>query len=279
LGSESSLLLYPGKTNLQVRSLNQLIVQSYNLQLAIGIFVLYTNPMLYSLTHGVRAAIAASALCVGPVFAQPNIALLNTAPASVNEVKVEKPIYEITPKRRALLDTIRYAEGTWANGSEVGYRIMFGGGTFSDLSRHPDRVIHGGRYSSAAAGAYQFMPGTWAGAARALKLNSFGPQEQDQAALWLVQRRGALAEIDRGQFSPAVINRLSPEWASLPTFWGGSYYGQPVKGYRDLHRFYHERLKEYTKPVQLEIAKEVPKPKGPLFQFYFGIFDSLVKPA
>lgn len=234
------------------------------------------NPIL---THGVRAACAASALCVGSVFAQPNVAMLNAAPASVNEVKVEKPIYEITPKRRALLDTIRYAEGTWANGSDIGYRIMFGGGTFSDFRRHPDRVIHGGRYSSAAAGAYQFMPQTWAGAARALKLNSFGPQEQDQAALWLVQQRGALTAIDSGQFSPSAINRLSPEWASLPTLWGDSYYGQPVKGYRDLHRFFHQRLKEYTKPVLSEIAKEVPKPKGPLFQLYFGIFDSLIKPA
>jgi muramidase (phage lysozyme) len=235
--------------------------------------------MLYTLTHGVRAAVAASALCAGTLFSTPSLATMSPVPASVNEVKVEKPIYEITPKRRALLDTIRYAEGTWANGSEIGYRIMFGGGTFSDLKRHPDRVIHGGRYSSAAAGAYQFLPGTWAGAARALKLNSFGPQEQDQAALWLVQQRGALAEIDRGEFSPAVINRLSPEWASLPTLWGGSYYGQPVKGYRDLHRFYHERLKEYTKPVLPEVAKEVSKPKGPLFQLYFDTLGSLVKPA
>jgi len=213
--------------------------------------------MLYPiLTHGVRAAIAASALCAGTAFAQPIIATASPAPTTVNEAKVEKPIYELTPNRRALLDTIRYAEGTWANGADVGYRIMFGGGTFSDLTRHPDRVIRSGGYASAAAGAYQFMPGTWAGASRALKLNSFGPQEQDQAALWLVQQRGALSEIDRGDFSPKTVNRLAPEWASFPTLYGGSYYGQPVKGYRDLHRFFHERLKEHTRPVEAPLAEE-----------------------
>ena len=37
-------------------------------------------------------------------------------------------IFAITPERRALLNTIRYAEGTWANGDDVGYRILFGGG-------------------------------------------------------------------------------------------------------------------------------------------------------
>ena len=60
--------------------------------------------------------------------------------------------YELTPERRALLNTIRYAEGTWKDGEDKGYRIMYGGGQFQDLSRHPERVIVQ-RYTSAAAGA------------------------------------------------------------------------------------------------------------------------------
>lgn len=235
--------------------------------------------MLYPiLTHGVRAALAASALCVGTVIAQPTLATMSPVPTTVNEAKVETLKYELTPERKALLDTIRYAEGTWANGDPIGYRIMFGGSTFNDLSRHPDRVVYGGRYTSAAAGAYQFMPFTWAYAASALKLNSFGPQEQDQAALWLVERRGALAEIDRGRFSPEAVDRLSPEWASFPTLWGGSYYGQPVKSYRDLHRFFHKRLKEYTQPNDEQLAEETSK-RGPLFYFYFGYTNPLFKPV
>ena len=229
--------------------------------------------MLYPiLTHGVRVALATSALCVGIASAQPTIATASRIPTTVNEAKVETLKYELTPERKALLDTIRYAEGTWANGDPIGYRIMFGGGTFNDLSRHPDRVIRGGRYSSAAAGAYQFMPFTWRWVASHLKLNSFGPQEQDQAALWLAQRRGALSEIDRGRFSPETVGRLSPEWASFPTVWGRSYYGQPVKGYRDLHRFFHQRLQEYKQPVVPAIAEEKAEPqRGPLFYHYFTV--------
>ena len=36
--------------------------------------------------------------------------------------------YVITPERRAMLNTIRFAEGTWKGGLDVGYRVMFGGG-------------------------------------------------------------------------------------------------------------------------------------------------------
>ena len=49
--------------------------------------------------------------------------------------------YELTPERRALLNTIRYAEGTWKDGEDKGYRIIYGGGQFQDLSRHPEQVI------------------------------------------------------------------------------------------------------------------------------------------
>ena len=90
-------------------------------------------------------------------------------------------IFAITPERRALLNTIRYAEGTWAGGDDIGYRIMFGGGLMPSLERHPDRVVRTARYASAAAGAYQFMPFTWNLVSRSLGFAEFGPQVQDQA--------------------------------------------------------------------------------------------------
>ena len=62
--------------------------------------------------------------------------------------------YVITPERRAMLNTIRFAEGTWKGGLGVGYRVMFGGGLMPSLDRHPNRVIYSSRYASAAAGAY-----------------------------------------------------------------------------------------------------------------------------
>jgi muramidase (phage lysozyme) len=152
--------------------------------------------------------------------------------------------FALTPERRALLNTIRYAEGTWARGEDVGYRIMFGGGLMPDLTRHPDRVVSTGRYASAAAGAYQFMPFTWAMASRSLQLQGFGPEVQDQAALFLIQRRGALHLADQGMFTPHLAAKLAPEWASFPTLAGHSYYGQPVKRYAALKAFYEANLQQ-----------------------------------
>ena len=151
--------------------------------------------------------------------------------------------YELTPERRALLNTIRYAEGTWKDGEDQGYRIMYGGGQFQDLSRHPERVIVK-RYTSAAAGAYQFLPKTWKGVARELKLTSFEPKHQDQAALHLAERRGALDEIDRQGLTKNAMAKLAPEWASFPTKAGRSAYGQPVKSHQELASFYSSNLRE-----------------------------------
>jgi lysozyme len=149
--------------------------------------------------------------------------------------------YRLTPERRALLHTIRYAEGTWTGGSPEGYRVLYGGGRFERLDRHPEITVRR-RYVSAAAGAYQFLPDTWKEAAATLRLPDFAPDSQDQAALYLVEKRGALEAFDREGLSSEVLHRLSPEWASLPTRYGSSHYGQPVKSIEELRRFYLARL-------------------------------------
>ncbi len=165
-----------------------------------------------------------------------------TVSASISLPPPSPRIFAITPERRALLNTIRFAEGTWAGGEDVGYRIMFGGGLMPSLDRHPDRVVRTARYASAAAGAYQFMPFTWDLVTRSLGVAQFGPHVQDQGALFLIQRRGALALADQGLFTPLLAAKLAPEWASFPTLAGRSYYGQPVKRYHDLRRFYEDNL-------------------------------------
>lgn len=144
-----------------------------------------------------------------------------------------------TPEGQRLLKTIRFAEGT---AGPKGYQTMFGGGTFSDLSRHPDRVIRRGGYASSAAGAYQFLPGTWQGQASRLGLKGFGPAEQDIAALALARNRlmdiGGLETVRKEGLSQRVAAALAPEWASFPTESGRSHYGQPVKSLADLQRYY-----------------------------------------
>jgi muramidase (phage lysozyme) len=171
-------------------------------------------------------------------------------------------IFAMTPERRALLNTIRYAEGTWANGEDRGYWIMFGGGMMSSLDRHPDRVIRTSGYASAAAGAYQFMPFTWSLASRSLGLTGFGPQVQDQAAIFLIQRRGALALADRGQMTPELAAKLAPEWASFPTAAGASFYGQPVKRFAELRAFYEANLASLRATINanMDVAQAEPVP-------------------
>ena len=175
------------------------------------------------------------------------LALLPPPPPSA------QPVFAITPERRALLNTIRYAEGTWANGHDVGYRVMFGGSLMPSLERHPDRVIYSSRYASAAAGAYQFMPFTWNMVTQKLGLTRFDPHSQDQGALFLIQRRGALHLADRGEMTSELAARLAPEWASFPTVAGHSYYGQPVKRFDELKRFYEDNLSQLRQaPAQWE---------------------------
>ncbi|MFM9090090.1 MAG: endolysin [Cyanobium sp.] len=178
-------------------------------------------------------------------------------------------VFAITPERRALLNTIRYAEGTWAGGEDVGYRIMFGGSLMPSLDRHPDRVIRSARYASAAAGAYQFMPFTWELVTRSMGFQpegpeAFGPQVQDQGALFLIERRGALALADQGQFTPQLAHKLAPEWASFPTLAGRSFYGQPVKRFEDLRRFYEANLARLRDGIQPGIQPLSPEPSRPV---------------
>ena len=175
-------------------------------------------------------------------------------------------IFAITPERRALLNTIRYAEGTWAGGDQIGYRIMFGGGLMPSLERHPDRVIRKSGYASAAAGAYQFMPFTWSLASRTLGLAAFGPEVQDQAAIFLIQRRGALTLADQGLFTRHLAAKLAPEWASFPTLAGRSFYGQPVRRFNELRRFYEDNLAQLRRlePVA-QVQKASCEPADSLF--------------
>ncbi|MFL0731070.1 MAG: endolysin, partial [Prochlorococcus sp.] len=162
--------------------------------------------------------------------------------STANEVPSTSLPFIITPERRALLNTIRFAEGTWKNGHDLGYRVMFGGGLMASLERHPNRVIYSSRYASAAAGAYQFMPFTWDMVRRSLGLRGFGPEAQDQGALFLVQRRKAMGLTDTGSMTPLLAAKLAPEWASFPTLNGRSYYGQPVKRFTQLNGFYKFNL-------------------------------------
>jgi muramidase (phage lysozyme) len=140
----------------------------------------------------------------------------------------------ISPNARRWLNLISYAEGTWG-GRGPRYDITFGYTPITNLSRHPNRVVRSGRYASAAAGAYQFMPATWQRAAAAAKVRDFGPQSQDLAALQLMRWRGV--DPDKSAITPENIARLSGEWAAFPTMKNASAYNQPSKSFQQLLKF------------------------------------------
>lgn len=148
---------------------------------------------------------------------------------------------ELTPEEKqalfSILDLIAWAEGTdqEIGNTKKGYNIIFTFATFSDFSKHPRITKCSGRLCSTAAGRYQFLDKTWDSLQRNLKnagfqpFPSFGPEYQDQAALYLIDwKRGVLDEVDRGNFQ-GFLQEGAKEWASLPyPPTGKSFYGQPT---------------------------------------------------
>jgi muramidase (phage lysozyme) len=121
---------------------------------------------------------------------------------------------------------IRHGEGTSGN---AGYNTMFTGKQFSDTSRHPRQINRSGRLASDAAGAYQFLSTTWDGARKALDLKDFSPASQEAAGRYLTEQRGVNPDTvySTKEELGRALDRLAPEWASMPTLrTGTSYYGQ-----------------------------------------------------
>lgn len=114
---------------------------------------------------------------------------------------------------KAFLMLIRSGESSTGNEA---YRMIVGGGAISDYADHPRiyKQINGHRTS--AAGAYQITATTWDDLRRAgLLLRDFSPACQDQAAVALIRRRGALADVIAGRFGRAIA-KCRAEWTSLP---------------------------------------------------------------
>lgn len=140
-------------------------------------------------------------------------------------------MYQITPERRAMLNTINWAEGS------PGYDELFAYVPFNNYGPHPKYVVNAGGYQSTAAGAYQILYSTWQMGIDALGLPDYmSPENQDQVALYLIEYRDALSDVDNGNLD-AAITKLSWEWASLPP----SRYGQPVRTKEEvIARYYLE---------------------------------------
>lgn len=149
---------------------------------------------------------------------------------------------ELETSYKAFLDTIAWAEGT-LHGD--GYHTLFGGDVVEAISHeHPNECIafysQGRQRCSTAFGRYQILnisAQNW----------SMTPEGQDQWALKELDKFGALAQLDQGDFAEAVY-RSCRIWSSFPCHRGDSegYYNQRIKSLRQLKAKYNERLQIYT---------------------------------
>lgn len=116
---------------------------------------------------------------------------------------------------KAFLSLIRSGESSL---DQSAYRMLYGGKLFDSFADHPRQFFRVGSRRTSAAGAYQITATTWDDLRNngwASELPDFSPASQDKAAVILLKRRGALADVVAGRWAPA-IRRLVNEWTSLP---------------------------------------------------------------
>jgi lysozyme len=134
----------------------------------------------------------------------------------------------------AFLHMIQSSEHVYPRDVENGaaYNTFYGGSTFNNFADHPVNTGEkvGVKLSAAqckasglkpgcvstAAGAYQFIKPTWDRIREiSPRLPDFSPDNQDIAAIRLLNQIGALALIEAGDIGGAVA-KSSKTWASLP---------------------------------------------------------------
>lgn len=128
--------------------------------------------------------------------------------------------------------------------SDNGYNVNFGSVPgapilFSDYSTHPNILVpipnDPKNRSSSAAGAYQINNPTWQSLCKQMGLSDFSPQTQDAMAVQLITNKGALADVQAGNFTSAC-QKCGPVWSSL----GFNNYGQPTHQLAQLQAWFQQ---------------------------------------
>lgn len=127
-------------------------------------------------------------------------------------------------------------EGTAGHGDD-GYNVLVGGDLFACYAEHPRTRVWIPRYKiwSTAAGRYQINAPTWDDlrSRSSLRLTDFSPENQDRAAIALIQMEDAFADVQAGRLARAC-EKCAPRWASLP----GAHYGQREASFATLQAAY-----------------------------------------
>jgi muramidase (phage lysozyme) len=105
------------------------------------------------------------------------------------------------------------------------YDTIVGGGKFKDFSKHPGVVGTTTREGpSTAAGKFQITKTTYDDIAPKIGVTDFSPESQKKIALKLIEDKGALEDVQKGDYEAANA-KLGKVWASLPS----SPYKQPKR--------------------------------------------------
>ncbi|BAZ19231.1 lysozyme [Nostoc sp. LEGE 06077] len=166
---------------------------------------------------------------------------------SSNSLKIrvstrDYPLHPYSPRLRAFLATIRWAEtGT---SEPESYRKLVFNGTFNDFYTHPLKKqcapINGKNVCSTAAGAYQMLDISWYDLRPKLNLKDFSPASQDKMAIEYIRRNNALSDIEAGRFDIAVC-KVGRIWASFPC----NNYSQNPKSIAQLRTYYQQQLQKF----------------------------------
>jgi RHS repeat-associated protein len=139
---------------------------------------------------------------------------MNTKPVGISNEELNA---------RAFLTTVRQAENANENKEPLAYNVIYGGGTFDDYSKHPQKSVTKWGRTSDAAGAYQFKATSWKMVASLLSLKDFKPESQDAGAIKLIHLQdkdnpraaGVSNDIMTGNVESAA-SKLNGTWTSLP---------------------------------------------------------------
>jgi len=82
---------------------------------------------------------------------------------------------------------------------------------------------------------------------------------------------GGLSTLEKEGFSQRVSSALAPEWASLPTESGESYYGQPVKKLADLQKVFGQPQETQTFGATDQLTKKQKRKLKKQFQNPLGL--------
>ena len=175
---------------------------------------------------------------------------------------------------QAFLHLIRHGE---SNQTGAAYLLVNGGSHFSDSSKHPFGSLpttEGGK----AAGAYQFLPTTWARLAKAYPEDcaDFGPAAQDFGAVALLLLRKALPNIIAGKIDDAIV-QCRQEWTSLPGASENS--GKTLAEFHQVYLQYGGSFEEQEQPSAPIEDRSTPaeQPKGPTMPLILALMPVLAQ--